>query len=78
MQIVIDIDREVYNFIKNRGHLPYAVDIANEIANGTVLPERHGDLIDRDVARAEFDKESCSWEGGLLKYIPAVIPADKK
>ena len=40
MKIVIDIDSEVYNFIRNRGHVPYGVSIANEIANGTPLEER--------------------------------------
>lgn len=78
MKIVIDIDSEVYNFIKSRGHIPYSVNIANEIANGIPLPKGHGDLIDRDVAYAEFDKASCSYEGGLLTYIPTVIPADKR
>ena len=78
MKIVIDIDSEVYNFIKSRGHIPYAVNIANEIANGTPLPKVHGDLIDRDVAYDEFDKACFSYEGGLLNRIPAVIPADKE
>ena len=77
MQIVIDIDDEVYNFIKNRGHIPHYLNIAPEIENGIVLPKGHGDLIDRDVAYAEFDKACCSYEGGLLKYTPTVIPADK-
>ncbi len=58
MKIVIDIDEEVYNFIKNRGHIPYGVNIANEIANGTSLPEGHGYWLDPDVVYKEFD-EAC-------------------
>ena len=39
MQIVIDIPDEVYNFTKNRGHLPYGVNIAGRIIDGTPLPQ---------------------------------------
>lgn len=77
MKIVIDIDSEIYNFINTRGHIPYAVNIANEIANGTPLSKGHGDLIDRNVAYDEFDKAGLSYEGCLLNYVPTVIPADR-
>ena len=77
MKIVIDIPDEVYNFTIQRGHLPYGVNIAGSIIDGEILSKGHGDLIDRDVAYEEFDKACLSWEGGLLKYIPTVIPADK-
>lgn len=77
MKIVIDIDSKIYDFIKSRGHLPYGVNIAGNIIDGTPLPKGHGDLIDRNVAYDEFDKACCSGEGSLLQYIPTVIPADK-
>lgn len=73
MKIVIDIPDEDYNRIMASNIVEY---YELKIAQGTVLPKGHGDLIDRDVARAEFD-ESCVYEGRLLKYIPAVIKADK-
>ena len=47
-QIVIEISDQVYNYIKDNGHVPPHVNIAPEIANGTVLPEGHGRLIDAD------------------------------
>lgn len=76
MKIVINIPDEVYNFTIQRGHLPYGVNIAGCIIDSVPLPKGHGDLIDRDVAYNEFDEAGCSWEGGLLKFIPPVIPAD--
>ena len=74
MKIVIDIDDEVYNFIKNKGHVPYGINIANEIANGTVLPKGHGDLIDKDELSPKIH--------GVKSIVavldaPTIIPADK-
>lgn len=51
MKLIIEIPDEVYNFTVQRGHLPYGVNIAGSIIDGTPLPKGHGDLIDRDVAR---------------------------
>ena len=74
MKIVIDIPESDYNRIMASNEVEY---YELKIAQGIVLPKGHGDLIDRDVAYAKFDKACCSYEGGLLKYIPTVIPADK-
>ena len=53
MEIVIDIPRGFYEHVK--GHkdiftygLVNGEKVGEIIANGTVLPEQHGDLIDRD------------------------------
>lgn len=40
MKLIIDIPKEVYKFIKDRGHLPYSVSLANAIKDGEILPER--------------------------------------
>ena len=85
MKIVIDIDEKDYKFIKSVGIIMknsdtfqrIAVDLFRAVHESTPLPKGHGDLIDRDVARKEFDEACLSWEGGLLKYVPTVIPADK-
>ena len=46
MQIVIDIDKDQYEMVKQyRG----SYDFGYAIANGIVLPENHGRLIDADV-----------------------------
>lgn len=85
MKLIIDISDEMFDVFKKHGIMAfdnfdeYDKDIlADKIANGIVLPEGHGDLIDRDVAYTAFDRACFSYEGGLLKYIPTVIPADKK
>ena len=75
MKIVIDIPEERYEFIKGLDNTCY--DIHTAIAQGIPLPKGHGDLIDRDVALAEFHDRCFDYEGSILKYIPTVIPADK-
>lgn len=79
MKIVIDIPEERYEFIKGLDNTCY--DIHTAIAQGIPLPEGHGDLIDRNVALAEFDKAGLSKKEMIGKLIvfgaPTVIPADK-
>lgn len=80
IELVIKIPKEIMEYIKNNGCLSviYNDEVAKAIINGTPLPKGHGDLIDRNVAYDEFDKACLSWEGGLLEYIPTVIPSDKE
>ena len=47
MRVVINIPDEIYEFIKDRGHLPYAVSLADIIADGEVLPK--GEWIDKEL-----------------------------
>lgn len=57
MQIVIDIPEEDYSFIKDlqfynsgrRNGKTIEKNIINGIKNGTVLPEGHRDLIDKEL-----------------------------
>lgn len=85
MKLVIDIEEGRYNWIISHASndpRDYAdtTDIVfrKAVERGIPLPRDHGDLIDRDIAYAEFDKASCSYEGQLLKYIPAVIKSNKR
>ena len=85
MKIIVDIDEKDYNFIKSvksimRGSDTFqriSADLFRAVKDGEPLPNNHGDLIDRDVAYEEYDKACLSWEGGLLKYVPTVIPAER-
>lgn len=83
IELVIKIPEKTVNEIKDNAMFAGSIsseilwDVTNAIVNGTPLPKGHGDLIDRNVAYEEFDEAGLSWEGGLLKYIPTVIPADK-
>ena len=76
MKVVIDIPEEDYKDLMNEEWISALNDYQLMIRNGIVLPKGHGDLIDRDVALADFH-DRCIYEGKLLKYIPTVIPADK-
>lgn len=84
MKIVIDIPEKHLNsniidvtLFTRANNTITDVNVEDECAEFQVLPKGHGDLIDRDFASAKFDKAGCSHEGGLLQYIPTVIPADK-
>lgn len=84
MKIVIDIHEKYLNsniidvtLFTGANNTITDVNVENEYAEFQILPKGHGDLIDRDVAFIEYDKACCSYEGGLLKYIPTVIKADK-
>ena len=85
MQIVIDIDEEVYKDAMN-GISNGLCRYSNEaIRNGTPLPKGHGDLVDRDALKQHScggDYDGCG--GFTQEYIPisdidsapAVILAD--
>ena len=79
MEVLINIPESVYMRLKagdtNTGNAFHDTALAS-IVTGVVLPNGHGDLIDRDVAYNKFDEACCSWEGNLLRFVPAVIPAD--
>lgn len=59
MQIVIDIDENLYTRLFDNGVDNYddAVDMAKAIRKGTPLPEHHGRLIDADALQMEMDKD---------------------
>lgn len=59
MQIVIDIDENLYTRLFDNGVDNYddAVDMAKAIRKGTPLPEKHGDLIDRDELKRTIVKD---------------------
>lgn len=94
MQIAIDIDKELYEDIKEHGLCGYCSDleIVNEaIANGTPLPEGHGDLINKskiyEAILAEEDNDTnirISYNNGvnvmcfLAQGVHLVIEADKE
>ena len=95
MQLVIDISEEQYALIRSRIALireemrkkGYCNDdivpvgwVA--IADGTILPKGHGDLIDRITVQMSAEKfhslgdlHTAQWE---LNNAPTVIPADKE
>lgn len=87
MKIVIDINENIYKYLKQEWvKVPEDDSVINQIMygilNGAVLPNRYGDLIDRD--KLEKDTEWDEYEDGFISYShgqifsePIVIPADK-
>lgn len=78
MKIVIDIPEERYEFIKGLDNTCY--DIHAAIAQGTPLPEGHGDLIDRDILLQNWEVIPSRDRLVFDRYIQTldgVIPADK-
>ena len=78
MQIVIKIDEEQYEFIKQSMTMDKIKDypallyvICEHIKNGTPLPKGHGRLVEvRAVIKALFDKNT-------IYDVPTIIEADK-
>jgi hypothetical protein len=64
MQIVIDIDDELYKRIKKNCYIyeEEAEKVALSIIGGIPLPKRHGDLIDRkELIQSGLNKGFCDW-----------------
>ncbi len=61
MQIVIDIPESVYKELKANEYLPYRLSIEKAIANGVVLPENHGRLIDGDALENRLNASAEYW-----------------
>ena len=74
MQIVIDISDKIYEKVKEHYVNPYEVDeIGQAILDGTILPEHHGDLIDRQaLIDYGIRKGFCNWYDEI-KYAPTII-----
>lgn len=62
MQIVIEMPKEKFETFQDGSYSGMMDrDLFMAIKNGVVLPEKHGDLIDRDSAREMFAR-SCVGE----------------
>ena len=53
MQIVIEIDEELYTALMNGYEEPYSRQFSDCVRSGTVLPDNHGRLIDADEIQFE-------------------------
>lgn len=91
MQIVIDIDEEIYNHMKERFMYGYADTELDKVGlavrNGTPLQKGHGDLVDRgmqDDVIIRLNKDDWQITMGeykrfdrILFEFPVVIPAER-
>ena len=81
MKVVIDISENEYKFLQQCVKSGVGSKGDKYIANGTVLPKEHGDLIDRDTVQMSAEKfhslgdlYTAQW---LVDIAPTVIEADK-
>lgn len=72
MQIVIDISKEAYDFIKRTGY--HTQSLYEAIKNGTPLPKGHGDLIDvnRKITVSTYDEQYEEWGEETLTVLEAL------
>lgn len=81
MQIVIDIDENVYTRLFDNGEasLTDMLTACVAIRKGAPLPAKHGDLIDRkELMNAPYRKGGFVEWYDEIKYAPTIIPADKE
>ena len=82
MQIVIDISEEMYEELKYLNVHGFTTAVEEAVANGTPLPERHGDLKDMGNLPYVFDLtiEDPIYSGKdieqVIKSMTTIIPAD--
>ncbi len=89
MQILIDIDEEIYKRILPYKDLPIVSNLANDypeithaVANGVPLPKGHGRLIDANRLRSMYSINRANFNTvvGIQKWIdeaPTIIEADR-
>ena len=74
MQIVIDIPKDAYNYIKANGaRIPY-YKLTDAIKNGTPLPKGHGRLIDADALWRKWVFDAVGKQE--IDNAPTIIDAD--
>jgi len=86
MQVLIDISDRAYEYAKTRMALFLDVntEILKAVENGTVLPEKHGDLKDADALKADA-QTMTEWNGDVFRCVTeraidlsdTIIPATK-
>ena len=75
MQIMIDIDKDAYNILKNyTGHLTYSEYL---IKNGKPLPKGHGRLIDADELTESTLCKTFGLRSVDIENAPTIIEADR-
>ena len=87
MRIVIDMVESDYLAIKNGalyaiGHDSYDISVTNAFKDATIIPEDHGDLIDRsklhtNYVGTELGTDLEVYLQPTVDYAPAVISADR-
>lgn len=84
MQVVIDIDEDVYKDAKEHMNCTWKSIIAihNALNNCTVIPKGHGRLIDVDELKKHKYHDGNRYENAVaiaqVDWMPAILEADKE
>lgn len=80
MKLVIEIDKSIYDCVIGKTVLISHVDtICKAIADGTLLPKGHGDLVDFDrLCREYWDGDYMEIYKDDLSNIKPIIEADRE
>lgn len=87
MQIVIDIDENLYSRTKRyKINNPFLFSELDEaVLNGTILPKGHGRLIDESQINKTMEREFKERKGlsyvdllDIISFTPTIIEADKE
>lgn len=86
VEVVIRIPQKAYEQVIKQGDIRNGMNsvyIAQAIINGTVLPQGHGDLVDKNILKEKAWKHIDDTESYSAVYLedvedaPTVIEADK-
>ena len=84
MKLMIDIPKEEYELVQH-GNKSYRteLELMNAVANGTLLPEHHGRLIDADklVDSILADRQSFYTQSEMINvvnYAPTIIEETRR
>lgn len=78
MKVIIDIDDNVYEWVKNTGTFGiYRFNTAKAIKNGTPLPKGHGRLIDADALNRK-DVNCANVPMNFIDTALTIVKADKE
>ena len=85
MKLIVDIDKDYFEILKYEERNGNDFKPIKLIANGTPLPKKHGDLIDRQELKKEV-YTTTEWNGDIHRIIyeasiddaPTIIEADKE
>ena|GEM_PF-1364895 len=82
MQIVISIEDEFYDYIKEQVKDGITNPLKVAIVNGKILPKGHGKLIDADKLYSDYVREQEEFKSGrslmnLFREAPTIIEADR-
>lgn len=75
MQLIIDIPKDAYDFIKRTGY--HTQSLYEAIKNGTPLPADHGRLIDMDAILKKYWNYSTGIGQKQIESMPIVVKATK-